>query len=154
MSVNALLNRFRREVSTEGTRINRLLEADIGTLDERLEPFLFRPRPAEPDRNRERRTEPRFASRTPCDVSVMTPGSACSAQGVICDLSRSGLGLTMSCPLASGLEVMVRFGRLVIFGAVRYSRRGENGEYHVGVGLRDVFEVAGLSDSAAAKRPV
>ena len=139
MPVYDLLSRFRDKL-TDGMRITRLLEADSGGQAPEVQCFR-RPRLPEPDRSRERRSEPRFSAQGPCDVAVITPGSAFSVRGEVVDLSRSGAGVLLPCALAPGRELTIRTGRLVLFGTVLHSRPEGNGQFRTGIRLRDVFEL-------------
>jgi hypothetical protein len=139
LPVYELLNRFRDRL-TDGMRINRLLEADP-SVPMHVDECFRRPALPDPDRSRERRAEPRFDSQGPCDVAVITPGSAFSVRGEVADLSRSGAGLLLPCVLAPGREVTVRTGRLILFGTVLHSRAEGNGLFRTGIRLRDVFEL-------------
>jgi len=138
LPVYDLLNRFRDKL-TDGMRINRLLEADAAPLPQAE--WFKHPTLPEPDRARERRSEPRFGAQGPCDVAVITPGSAFSVRGEMSDLSRSGAGVLLPCALAPGREVTIRTGRLILFGTVLHSRPEGNGQFRTGLRLRDVFEL-------------
>lgn len=134
-----MFNRFRDRL-TGGLRINRLLEADVAQSEWRPEQ-LRAPTLPNPDRSRERRSEPRFAARGACDVAVIAPENAFSVRGEVCDLSRSGIGLLLPCAVTPGHQVTIRTGRLVIFGIVLHAVPMGNGTYRTGVRLREVFEL-------------
>jgi hypothetical protein len=138
--VHQLFSRIRDKL-TDGTRVRRLLEADCGAA---ASPFRQFPLPVlpEPDRARERRSEPRFSAQGSCEVAIATADNARALCGEVCDLSRSGLAVLLPCALAAGSQVTVRTARLIIFGTVLHSRPATNGQFRTGIRLREVCEAA------------
>jgi hypothetical protein len=58
----------------------------------------------------------------------------------VLDVSRSGLRLEMSTPIAKGSEIEVTArSQIAVFGEVRYCRRAGD-SFHVGVLIRDVVQ--------------
>jgi hypothetical protein len=151
MSVHTLLNCLKRESAGENTRLERLLAAELTAAGGSLEPFVFHPRPADVQLPSDRRSEPRFPIDNECEVSVILTQHAEPLRGMVRDVSRSGLGIVLPCALATGAEVMVRLGSMLMFGQVAFAS-GENGGggagIYTGVALRHVFELRREEESA------
>src|SRR5258707_456189 len=86
----------------------------------------------------ERRSEARYPTRDVVEVKILEKDSWCRVAATIVDVSRSGLRLELRSPIAKGSQVEIILGRaLVIFGEVRYCRRGGEAVY-VGILIEQV----------------
>lgn len=135
MSVHTLLNSFRRDPLSEGLRLERLLQ------EQRAAAHAG---PGDGETGRERRSEARFNVDTECAVCVIVGKDDDPINGVLRDVSRSGLGVVLPRPVSEGAEVMVRFGRVVVFGHVAFALDhsvDHNGAFYAGITLRHVFEI-------------
>lgn len=87
----------------------------------------------------EKRVEPRIRTEDIGILQRLAPLSLERSFVRIIDVSKSGLGLVTSAPLAAGSLVQVRMGRKIVLGEVRYSTPyGE--DFHAGIELKDVAE--------------
>jgi len=78
----------------------------------------------------ERRSEARYPTRDVVEVQILENGNLDRVAATIVDVSRSGLRLELRSPIAKGSQVEIILGRaLVIFGEVRYCRRGGEAVY-------------------------
>lgn len=87
----------------------------------------------------EKRREPRYPCHDAVALRVMSLGPR-HFPATVLDVSRSGLCLEISTPIAKGSEVEVTaLSQIAVFGEVRYCRRAGDA-FHVGVLIRDVVQ--------------
>jgi hypothetical protein len=84
----------------------------------------------------DQRLEARYATDDPAEV-VQLCGSLLRVQATVLDVSKSGLRLAVGAPLTRGMRVKITLLEVVIFGEVRYCRRGSTG-YHAGILIESV----------------
>lgn len=91
--------------------------------------------PAIPDRRRgaDRRTEIRMASKSSSATLCVAARPPIEVQ--IKDVSRSGIGITIPCPILVGSSVVVICGGLTISGSVRHCKERVSGEYSAGISI-------------------
>src|SRR5260370_38576204 len=94
----------------------------------------------------ERRSEARYPTRDVAEVQILEKGSLCRVAATILDVSRSGLRIEVRSPIPKGSQVEIIMGRaLVIFGEVRYCRRGGEAVY-AGILIQQVVHPRPLTD--------
>jgi hypothetical protein len=94
----------------------------------------------------ERRSEVRYPTRDVVEVRILEKGSWCSVAATIVDVSRSGLRIELRSPIAKGSRIEIILGRaLVIFGEVRYCRRGGEAVY-AGILIQQVDHARPVAD--------
>ena len=82
----------------------------------------------------DRRTELRFETAQPVQVSVLAP-----TQGQIDSASKSGLRLTVSIPVKTGAFIEVKWDRAIVVGRVRYCRQTVPNKYCIGLKITEVI---------------
>ncbi len=94
----------------------------------------------------ERRSEARYPTRDVVELQILEKGSLCRVAATIVDVSCSGLRMEVRSPIAKGSQVEIILGRaLVIFGEVRYCRRGGEAVY-AGILIQQVVHARPLPD--------
>jgi hypothetical protein len=100
----------------------------------------------------EKRSEPRFLTRTPALLQILNPFSDQCWHIYVLDVSKNGLGLYMPVAPMPGSAVKVRMKDCVAFGNTRYSVRTAEG-YLVGVQLDHVLGYTALARICAEGVP-
>jgi hypothetical protein len=100
----------------------------------------------------EKRSEPRFVTRTPALLQILNPFSDERWHIHVLDVSKNGLGLYMPVAPMPGSAVKVRMKDCVAFGNTRYSVRRTEG-YLVGVQLDHVLGCTALARICAEGVP-
>jgi hypothetical protein len=86
----------------------------------------------------EKRREARYETCEAVGVSILD-GENRRLQGILRDVSRSGLRVELSQPVAPGAHLeVVLYNRAIIFGEARYCRASTH-SYQVGVVIEDIF---------------
>jgi hypothetical protein len=86
----------------------------------------------------ERRREPRFRTNESVEVCILEPRCE-RVDGIIRDISRSGLSVEVRTPVAKMIHMEVILpNRAIIFGETRYCRR-QSDVYRVGVSIEQVY---------------
>jgi len=94
----------------------------------------------------ERRSEARYPTCDVVEVQILEKGNLCRVAATIVDVSRSGLRIEVRSPIAKGSQVEIILARaLVIFGEVRYCRRGGEAVY-AGILIQQVVPARPLAD--------
>jgi hypothetical protein len=81
----------------------------------------------------DRRTELRFGADQSVMVSVLAP-----TRGKIDGASKSGLRITISIPVKTGVFIEVKWDRAIVIGRVRYCRQIGPNEYCVGLKVTEI----------------
>jgi hypothetical protein len=87
----------------------------------------------------QQRSEPRFPLNIPGEMVLLGSAGAQVTQGVIKDISHSGLGLRIPVPVEISALICIDTGELLIVGEARHCAPADEGEYSIGVRLTDVF---------------
>ena len=94
----------------------------------------------------ERRSEARYPTRDVAEVQILEKSSLCRVAATVLDVSRSGLRIEVKSPIAKGSQVQIILGRtLIIFGEVRYCRRGGEA-VHAGILIQQVVRPRPLAN--------
>jgi hypothetical protein len=102
------------------------------------------------------RVDPRFPVHIPATVIALRESGSVRTEGMITDVCRSGLGLTVSQSMAPGTMICIETGVILVIGSVRHCYRQKNEElYRVGMEITDVLhgveQVCGFSRRLAAR---
>lgn len=92
------------------------------------------PLPGEQDR----RQDIRYEIIEPAVITVTRPPEFVPADGLVMEVSRSGLRLSVQRMLDKGSEVRVVLGQAVVFGKVQYSREREDSSFDIGIEIEQV----------------
>jgi len=93
----------------------------------------------------DRRSETRYTTNDPARIKLLEAGGGHSLDGMVMDVSRSGLRIETAAPIGKGLRLEIILpDRTVIFGESRYCLRVSNC-YHVGVAIEVVYYAQSVS---------
>lgn len=85
----------------------------------------------------EQRAEPRYETGD-CIAQILMAEEEITCEGVVMDVSRSGLRLRTDCHLKDDRMVTVRVGHITVAGRVRYCQRNQDGTFDTGVLICDI----------------
>ena len=104
----------------------------------------------------EGRREPRLPVRLPGAVIALSgDGSEQSVQGVVIDVSLSGMRLRIPQSVADGTMIFVEMASTLVVGEVRRCIAGENGHFEAGIEITDVLsDIKSPQDSRGTLRSI
>jgi hypothetical protein len=85
------------------------------------------------------RREPRFPILMEGIARILGHAEAIVTNGLLTDISRSGLGINLDIAVGIGSMICFETGQFVLAGEVRHCRRESEGNYKVGLVISDIF---------------
>jgi hypothetical protein len=95
------------------------------------------------------RREPRLPIRVPGAILALSgDGNEQSVQGLVLDVSISGMRVKIPQPVQTGTMIFVEMSSTLVVGEVRHCVAGQNGQFEAGIEITDI-----LSDTKSQQDP-